>query len=850
MRDFFFIYIIQFSAALCNGFVRPIETHTRIDGFDAAVRIRTRRRSKQPIVSNRLNALTNKFVDENVDNQGEYLNRSIDFSSTKSVSTSPSLVPGTVSTPSGQQIELIFNDNDNFDTEGFVDLSSSGVEHSSSTKIQLDDDSTIHRRHDDDRNVHAVLAASEVAAAHAEATLLSSDVAEQLENEISTIESGNFELLEPSTGSNGQINDTNQHQQISSIIPPTVDTTSTTVSPTGAIHVDEDFPASNFHNGKAEEIRVAIEPDVQNQALADHSLTTTTPENGSNQQNEPLQHREPIDLATPSVAKILKFAIPAIGVWLCSPLLSLIDTSAVGVLSGTTNQAALNPAVAITDYAALCIAFLYTGTTNMVAAAHSKDDKSRTSKMMVGAMQMSTYVGGLLGAVLFVFARPLLTAIIGNDGISPAVFAAAKKYVRIRALGMPAAAVIGSTQAACLGMKDIRSPLYVLVAAAVVNLIGDVFFVGQSNPWIGGATGAAWATVMSQYAALTLFFQWLRTKPKITKDVEKKSSSSSPEILNLSESILDLTSTPNRKGGRKRQKRLRNIMEKLNDGGNSGQESGLKKSSPSSKLFRRRSGNNVIKKKDDSFSSRGFLKNRLSLVDLMRFPDKETRKEFAPYVLPVTSTQVGRVSGYVAMSHVVASSLGTASMAAQQVIVSIFYCLCPIADSLSLTAQSFVPPISEREPSIEKAKSLRKTLVNFLKAGSVFGGAMMAAVSAIPLLSGLFTTDKVVIQLVNSVIPHLLLFFGLHGCLMGSEGMLLGQKDLGFLGKLYAAFFFIVPYAMVQVKRAALAGKSVGIQHVWSIFGGYQIARIFIWIGRTFVIQRRTENEVKNAVAL
>jgi hypothetical protein len=57
----------------------------------------------------------------------------------------------------------------------------------------------------------------------------------------------------------------------------------------------------------------------------------------------------------PSVTKILKFAIPAIGVWLCGPLLSLIDTSAVGLLSGTAQQAALNPAVAVTEYAALLI---------------------------------------------------------------------------------------------------------------------------------------------------------------------------------------------------------------------------------------------------------------------------------------------------------------------------------------------------------------------------------------------------------------------------------------------------------------------------------------------------------------
>jgi hypothetical protein len=64
----------------------------------------------------------------------------------------------------------------------------------------------------------------------------------------------------------------------------------------------------------------------------------------------------PEELAdAPSVSKILKFAVPAVGVWLCSPLLSLIDTSAVGLLSGTAQQAALNPAVAVTEYTALLI---------------------------------------------------------------------------------------------------------------------------------------------------------------------------------------------------------------------------------------------------------------------------------------------------------------------------------------------------------------------------------------------------------------------------------------------------------------------------------------------------------------
>jgi len=483
--------------------------------------------------------------------------------------------------------------------------------------------------------------------------------------------------------------------------------------------------------------------------------------------------------------------------------------------------------------------------------------------MMIGAIQMSTYVGLGLGTTLFVFARPLLAAIIGNDAISPAVFAAAMKYVRIRALGMPAAAMIGSTQAACLGMQDIRSPLYVLAAAAVVNFFGDMLFVGQSNPLLGGAAGAAWATVFSQYAALTFFFKWLRNKPK-----GKSTRADPPQVMNLSDAILEITSKSKGKDGKSRRQSLRNIMENLKLYGrrsNVRSETKVSKHSDGrtngtflSKLLRRRTkirsasinSENTRTKHSDSFSVRGFLNNRLSFLDMVKFPDRETRKQFTPYVLPVTTTQVGRVSGYIAMSHVVASSLGTVSMAAQQVIVSIFYCLCPIADSLSLTAQSFVPTISEKEPSREKAAALKKVLMNFLKAGTVFGGAMMAAVSAIPLLSGFFTSDQAVISIVNSVVPLLLVFFGVHGVVCGTEGMLLGQKDLGYLGKMYAAFFAIVPYAMLQVKKKALAGtRAVGLTSIWSVFIVYQLCRCALWLARSLILQRRTDAEANDMLA-
>jgi len=60
-------------------------------------------------------------------------------------------------------------------------------------------------------------------------------------------------------------------------------------------------------------------------------------------------------IEAPSIRNIISFAIPAMGIWLCGPLLSLIDTSAVGMLSGTSQLAALNPAITITDDGALLV---------------------------------------------------------------------------------------------------------------------------------------------------------------------------------------------------------------------------------------------------------------------------------------------------------------------------------------------------------------------------------------------------------------------------------------------------------------------------------------------------------------
>ena len=371
---------------------------------------------------------------------------------------------------------------------------------------------------------------------------------------------------------------------------------------------------------------------------------------GSENMTESKASRTAIDLdstRSSSVRGILKFAIPAVGVWLCSPLLSLIDTSAVGLLSGTSNQAALSPATTLTDYSALLLAFLFTATTNLSSSAITADrkelDKTSNSaaKTLISSINFSAFVGTGLGTLLFLSAGILLRGIMGIKGSANLdVFYPALRYVRIRSLGMPAAAIIGSAQAACLGMKDVNAPLFVLLTAALVNLFGDVLLVGQEHPWIGGTSGAAWATVISQYVAVAFFFRWFLDKNEYaTKNniSDKPRDNTVENTINISDGILNLSD--------KRLDSFKDCSFEFN--------SLLEPSSNISKAKRMIKGlapkrkPRIKKNRHDTktkFTTRGFLDGHFKKRSVLRVPRKPDIMGFKPYIIPCTMTGVGRVS--------------------------------------------------------------------------------------------------------------------------------------------------------------------------------------------------------------
>ena len=209
----------------------------------------------------------------------------------------------------------------------------------------------------------------------------------------------------------------------------------------------------------------------------------------------------------PKLRDLLAFTVPSMGIWLASPLLSIVDVSVVG-LSSTAELAAMAPATSLCDSSAYGFTFLAVATTSLVARARARGDTARAQSALAEALVIASACGFALCTVLLLLA-PQLIALYAGASATPDVLRPAVAYSTVRALGMPFALVTSVAQAACLAAKAPRLPLLTIAVAAVVNLLGD-FVLCVVLPF--GAAGAAWATVASQAFAAVVITSQLRVQ--------------------------------------------------------------------------------------------------------------------------------------------------------------------------------------------------------------------------------------------------------------------------------------------------------------------------------------------------
>ncbi len=204
-------------------------------------------------------------------------------------------------------------------------------------------------------------------------------------------------------------------------------------------------------------------------------------------------------LRSPYDGEILRLALPALGALAAEPLYILVDTAIVGHL-GRPQLAALGAAATALGVLAT-FNFLQYGTTAQVARATGAGEHAVARKLGAQALWLSLAIGIVLAVALAALAGPI-AALIGVEGRTAEL---AETYLRIVAIGVPSFFLALGGQGYLRGISELRSPLLVIVAGNVLNVILEVLFV-YGFDW--GIEGSAWGTAIAQ-SCMGAGFVWL-----------------------------------------------------------------------------------------------------------------------------------------------------------------------------------------------------------------------------------------------------------------------------------------------------------------------------------------------------
>lgn len=216
----------------------------------------------------------------------------------------------------------------------------------------------------------------------------------------------------------------------------------------------------------------------------------------------------------------LAIALPALIQLAAEPLASIVDTAYLGRLGPEVLGGA---GVAISAQYAVSKLYndpLLRTSISLVASqdgksrSNSKETKEEAKKELSVAVSSALLLAFCVGVIqLFVF-TVLSSGIIrsmGLDATNP-MWYSALSYLKVRALGTPAATLWLVTNGIFRGLGDTRTPLVYSLFFTALNAVLDPFFIFTLK---FGASGAAAGTAIAQYVALVPLMMSLNRKVDI-----------------------------------------------------------------------------------------------------------------------------------------------------------------------------------------------------------------------------------------------------------------------------------------------------------------------------------------------
>ena len=213
---------------------------------------------------------------------------------------------------------------------------------------------------------------------------------------------------------------------------------------------------------------------------------------------------------------LLAFFFPILVGTLFQQLYNTVDAVIVGRFVGKAALAAVGGGTAV--YLNLLVGFfvgLTSGAAITISQFFGAKDERETSRSVHTALMLATVGGAVMTAAGFAASTWVLRVTRTPDDI----MGLSLTYLRIFFVSMVPMFVYNMGASTLRAIGDSKSPLYILIAAVVTNIVLDVVFVVVCG-W--GVAGVAWATVASQAESMVVvLFLLARSKTSVRLSARK-----------------------------------------------------------------------------------------------------------------------------------------------------------------------------------------------------------------------------------------------------------------------------------------------------------------------------------------
>lgn len=194
---------------------------------------------------------------------------------------------------------------------------------------------------------------------------------------------------------------------------------------------------------------------------------------------------------------IIIFALPIMASSILQYNYNLVDNIIVGRFVGTDALAAVGSVASINNFIIGTALGLTAGFTISVAQSFGAGDNEKMNKYAGSSIVLSLAIGIVIVIIAHFLSVPLLKLLKTPDNIIDM----AADYLDVLYYAVPVQMLLNNFNALSRAVGDSKKPLYFLIVSVFVNLCLDLIFVGKFG-W--GVKGAAWATNISQLAAMVL----------------------------------------------------------------------------------------------------------------------------------------------------------------------------------------------------------------------------------------------------------------------------------------------------------------------------------------------------------